>query len=325
MSTLTYGATLLEMAKRIAPDGSQMTIAEIMTLENAMLRDIPWVSANDIWSHKSLRRASQPAGSWRGMNEYVAPEKTTTDEIMDVIGIIEGFSVADKLWIDRQPNPGMARMGNATAFLEGMARTLGSAFLYGNTNVTPKTPHGLAPRIATLGRYAVGGSGTGSDVTSVYVVTWGRGACYGIYPKTGTGPSGEFLIQHTDLGVLVDTNTAGAKLVTYQDNFKFEGGLVVEDPRCLGRYANIETAGSSNLFDEDNLIRLINRMKTGPGTAIYANETIKTQMDILAKDKNNIRFTINTVLSGEPVTSFLGIPIRKIDSQILLDTEDAIA
>lgn len=171
MSTLTYGATLLEMAKQIAPDGTQMTIAEILTKENQMLLDIPWYSANDIWSHKSLRRAKRPSGSWRGINEYVTTGKTTTDEIMDVIGIIEAFSVSDKLWVDRQPDPMKARMGQARAFLEGMAEDLGSAFLYSNNAVTPKQPHGIAPRLAASGRYVILNGGGGSDTTSIFAIT----------------------------------------------------------------------------------------------------------------------------------------------------------
>lgn len=327
MATLTAGYTLLEMAKGIGPDSTQMTIAETMAKEMALLGDIPWYPANDIWSHKSLRQGKLSGGSWRGINEYVTPGTTLTDEIMDVIGIIEDFAVYDKLWIDRQPSPAKARMQRARMYLEGMAQSICSAFLYGNSAVTPKQPHGLAPRMNVLGRYVIGASGTGNDVTSVYIVTWGEGACYGIFPKTGQTPGSEFPVTHRDMGEKVDTNSSGNKLVVYEDNFKFEGGLVIEDPRCAGRVANIETAGTSNLFDEDYLITLLNRMKVGAGTRIYCNETIKTQMEIMLKDKTNVNYTADKGdgLGGEPVLRFRGIPVRKIDSAILLDVEAAIA
>ncbi|MFZ2937662.1 MAG: major capsid protein [Candidatus Omnitrophota bacterium] len=326
MATLSAGYTLLEMAKSIAPDGTQMTIAEIMAKEMAIFYDIPWFPSNDIWSHKSLRQAKLSSGTWRGINEYVAAGTTLTDEVLDVIGIVEDFAVYDKLWIDRQPDPQKARMGRARMYIEGMAQSICSAFIYGNNRVTPKQPHGLAPRLASLGRYVLGASGTGSDVTSIYVVTWGEGRAYGVYPKFGDSPSGEFPVLHQDMGVKVDTNSSGYKLVVYEDNFKFEGGLVIEDPRCVGRIANIESAGTTNIFDEDLLIRLINRMKVDAGTRMYANETITTQMQILLKDKTNVNFTPGggAGLSGEPIVHFQGIPVRKIDSAILLDTESAI-
>lgn len=327
MPTITAGYNLLEMAKNIGPDSTQMTIAEIMAKEITLLADIPWFPSNDIWSHKSLRQAKLSSGTWRGINEYVAPGTTLTDEIMDVIGIVEDFAVYDKLWIDRQPDPSKARMGRARMYIEGMAQGICSAFLYGNTQVTPKRPHGLAPRLAALGRYVVGAGGSGSDVTSCYVVTWGENKCYGIFPKHGQAPGSEFPVMHRDMGERVDTNSEGKKLIIYEDNFKFEGGLVVEDPRCVGRYANIEAAGTTTIFNEDHLITLLNRMKVDAGTRIYVNETVKTQMEIALKDKSNVNFTSSggDGLSGEPILRFRGIPVRKIDSAILLDTESSIS
>lgn len=327
MATLTAGYTLLEMAKAIAPDGTQMVIAEIMAKEMAVFQDIPWFPANDIWSHKSLRQAKLSKGTWRGINEYVAAGTTLTDEVLDVIGIVEDFAVYDKLWIDRQPDPKRARMGRARMYIEGMAQEICSAFLYGNNKATPRKPHGLAPRLGSLGRYVIGCGGTGSDVTSVYVVTWGEGRCYGVYPRTGEAPAGEFPVLHKDMGEKVDTDSAGKKLVVYEDNFKFEGGLVVEDLRCAGRVANIETSGTTNIFNEDKLIELLNRMKVDAGTRIYCNETIKTQMEIAMKDKTNINYSAEKGegLAGEPVLRFRGIPVKKIDSAILLDTESTIS
>lgn len=327
MPTITAGYTLLEMAKGINPDGTQATIAEIMSKEISLLEDIPWFPSNDIWVHKSLRQAKLSGGTWRGINEYVSSGTTLTDEILDVIGIIEDFATYDKLWVDRQPDPVKARMSRARMYLEGMAQEICSAFLYGNTNITPKKPHGLAPRLSALGRYVIGAGGTGNDVTSCFVVTWGEGRVYGIFPKHGQAPGSEFPVIHRDMGERVDVNSSGNKLIVYEDNFKFEGGLVIEDPRCIGRYANIETAGASNIFNENDLITLLNRMKVDGNTRIYVNETIKTQMEIALKDKSNVNFTSSggDGLSGEPILRFRGIPIRKIDSAILLDTESAIS
>lgn len=327
MATSAAGYTLLEMAKNIAPDGSQMRIAKTMAKAIPLILDMPWYPSNDIWTHKSLRQAKESAGSWRGINEYVASGITLTDEQMDVIGIIEDFATYDKLWIDRQPDPTMARNGRALMHIQGMSKEICSAFLYGNHKVSPKKPHGIAPRVASLGRYVIGCGGTGNDTTSIYVITWGEGKVYGVYPKHGESPGGEFLLKHTDMGVRVDVNSSGNKLIVYEDNFKFEGGLVVENPMCLGRVANIETAGVVNLFDKDKLIELIGNMEIDENTVIYANETILTQMRIQLSDKQNIYYTPGkgAGLFGEPVMFFDGIPIRKIDSSILLNTESAIS
>jgi hypothetical protein len=66
-------------------------------------------------------------------------------------------------------------------------------------------------------------------------------------------------------------------------------------------------------------------MNTGPGTRIYCNETILTQMQIRTKDKSNVYFTPgNNALSGEPVLFFNQIPIRTFSREILVNTETAI-
>lgn len=330
MATSTAGYTMVEMAKAIAPDGSQMTIAMTLAKEMSMFFDIPWYPSNDIWSHKSLRSAKLATGTWRALGEYIAGGKVLTDEVDDVIGIVEDFATYDKLWIDRQPDPAKARLGRAKMYLEGIAQTIMTAFLYGNNNISPKQPHGFAPRLASTGRYVLSGGGSGSDTTSIFIVTWGEGQVYGVYPKHGMSPGSEFPIAHRSMTGpegKVETNSSGNKLIVYEDNFKFEGGLVVEDPRCVGRYANIETAGSSNIFDEDYLIRLKNRMKITEKTVMYANETITTQMEIKLKDKNNVNFTPGggQGLSGDPIVRFAGIPVRNIDSSILLDTETALS
>lgn len=330
MATLGAENSIIEMAKNIAPDGSQMTIAMTMAREMPIFLDIPWFPSNDAWMHKSLQSAKLSTGTWRGTNEYVPSGKTLTREQYDVIGIIEDFASYDKLWIDRQPDPNKARLGRAKMHIEGMSQEVCSAFLYGNNKINPKKPHGFAPRLNALGRYVLGCSGTGSDLSSLYIVTWGEGCVYGVFPKNGTAPGGEFPVMHkstTGPEGRVDTDSSGNKLIVYEDNFKFEGGIVVEDPRCLGRVCNIETAGTTNILSSSVVSEVIGRMKVTEKTVIYANETIITQMRNLMNAKVNVYFEPGkgAGLFGEPVLYFDTIPIRKIDSSILLNTESALS
>jgi hypothetical protein len=119
---------------------------------------------------------------------------------------------------------------------------------------------------------------------------------------------------------------AAGLMEVIRQHFVVRCGLVVRDPRSIGRVANIESSGTTNLFDEDNLITLLNNMNTGPGTRIYVNETVLTQMQIRAKDKSNIYYTPGgNALSGEPPLYFQGVPIRPLSRELLLNTEDAIS
>src|SRR5512139_2955530 len=103
----------------------------------------------------------------------------------------------------------------------------------------------------------------------------------------------------------------------YRDHFKVDVGLSVRDERCIARYCNIERSGTTGIFDDDEVIRLMNRMPdAGSGAVLYVNADIKSQMEIALKDKTNVNFTLDNGLGGVPVLRFRGCPVRKVD-QIL--------
>lgn len=329
MATLTSKYSLAEQAKRLDPDGKLSEIVESLNLEmGEILNEAPWLPSNDIWTNKTVRRGSLPTGSWRKLNSGVATEASRVTDVLDVIGMLETYAEYDKEYIDNMPEPARARLDEAKAFLEGLGQTLISSILYSDADADPDKMHGLAPRMATLdGEFVIGNGGTGSDTTSIFVVTWGRTEVYMVYPKN----SGVVGIKHTDLGevTLTDATTSAPNTSQYQgyrDHFQVKCGLVVKHPKAIGRIANIETTvGAANSFNEDKLIELLNNMKTGPMTRIYCNQRIKTQGEIALKDKLNVNWTADKGLSGEPFLSFQSIPVRKIDKQILLNTETAIS
>jgi Major capsid protein GP7 len=324
MSTLISTYSLVEQAKRIDPSGSQAMIAEVLNRKMGMiLQDAPWMASNDIWTNKTTRRASLPTGSRRKLNQRISASVSRTTEVLDVIETLEDYCDVDAALVDSMPSPALFRSGEVDAFIEGLGQTIVSDLLYADSNADPDAMHGIAARLGTLdGRFVIGASGTGSDVTSIYVVTWGQPTAHLIYPKNMSATLG---VQHVDKGQVTSETTAGLMEI-YRDHFIIRCGLVVRDPRAIGRVANIESAGSSNTFDEDDLITLLNNMNTGPGTRIYCNETIMTQMQIRAKDKANIYYTPGgNALSGEPLMYFQGVPIRHFSREILLNTESAIA
>lgn len=324
MSTLTSTYSLVEQAKRIDPSGNQMQIVEVLNRgTGGILQDAPWLPSNDVWTNKTTRRGTLPTGSRRKLNQRITQSVSRTTEVMDVIEQIEDYCDVDVALVDSMPSPGVFRQGEVNAFVEGLGQTIVSDILYGNSFADPDCMHGIAPRLDTLdGRFVIDGAGTGSDVTSVYVVNWGFDTCHLIYPKNMAPTLG---VQHVDKGQ-VTSETSSGLIEVYRDHFLVRCGLVVRHPRAIGRVANIEYTGAANTFDEDDLITLLNNMVIGSGTRIYCNESILTQMQIRAKDKANVYYTAGSgnVLSGEPPMYFQGIPIRKIDREILLNSETAI-
>lgn len=329
----TYG--VVELAKRLDPDGSTAIIANVLAEDNEIIQDGIWQPSNDIWAHKTTRSIKLPTGTWRKINAGVAVETAKTEEVWERIGLLESFSEIDVELVDNAPDPRTARMQEARMFIEGMGQTLAKTLIYGSTAGSSTATaaeefQGLANRMPTLdpnGNVLTGG-GSGGDTTSVFVVCWGQDTVFMVYPKNNAPNAG---IVHEDLGrVVVSSATTGkastAQYMAYRDHFVIRVGLVVRDPRCIGRIANIETTGTSNLFDEDDLITLLNRMPGhGRGAHIYVNDTLLTQMEIALKDKNNVNYTSDRGegLAGVPMMFFRGHPVRLCDQ--ISDAETVIA
>lgn len=312
--------TLIEVAKRKDPDGGMAAIAEVLNETNDILQDAVWREANDTFSNKAVRRAKLPSGSWRKISEGVAYESSETLEVVDNIGMLETWAQNDVELINAFPNPAQARNDEAMAFVEGLGQTMAETMIYGNSNTTPEKFTGLAPRMASLlttTNVLNEGGSSGSDQTSIFVVDWGPTSVFMIYPKNSKAG-----LEHKDMGLDIVRDSSGNMYEAYVDKFVWKAGMVVKNSKSIGRIANIETTGSSNIFDEDNLITLLNRMTKGPGRRIYANQTVLTQMEIRAKDKTNINYSFVDGLAPGPVLTFKGVPVREVEQ--ILDTEGAL-
>lgn len=325
--------TLLEKARRTDPKGDSAAIAEILDQTNELWQDIPWVEANGATYHRITRRTSLPSGDFRDYNEGVTTGATTTETIDEGLAMLEKYAENDKALIDLFPDASAARMQESAGIIEGMGQTFMKTMFnrtttvnYGDTAVNRKRINGFPQRLDTLqsAGLVIDAGGSGADTTSMYIVQWAPGKVYMAYPK-GSPMMG---VEHRDMGeVTVSRATTAspetAQFQAYRDWFKIHFGLVVHDNRCIARIANIESSGSSNIFDEDLLIDAIYRMPNdGAGGIIYCNNTIKAQMHKRVKDKANVNLSMETAF-GQKVLSFQGMPIRRIDQ--IGNTETAIS
>lgn len=314
--------TLLELSRRLDPKGNAAVIAEVLDEVNPILKDAPWTEANNTFSHKTTRRLDVPSGSWRKLNSGVEAEASQTIEITETIGMLESYAENDKVIIDAYPDKAAGRMQEVRPFLEGLGQELAQTIFYGSTTTDPEEFDGLATRMASIDAdgLVIDEGGSGSDCTSIYVVQWGLDKVHMIYPK-GSPNTG---IVHKDLGEETKVDSNDKMWQVYRDHFKVSAGIVCRDPKCMARLANIEPDGSSNIFDEDNLIKLLNRMRNnGAGAVIYCNQDILTQMEIKLKDKTNVNYTPQKGegLAGEPVMYFRGHPVRVCDQIVNTETD----
>lgn len=320
--------TLVELAKRTL-DGQHLTIAEVLAETNEVLTDAVWIESNQPTSHVTTKRTSLPSGTWRKINEGVADEASSTKQIVETMGNLETYSKVDKFLVDLAPNPREFRSQEDLAFVEGLSQTLAdvlfksnSGTVYGDMSSYPERFNGFVIRYNTVSGYdnVRDEGGSGNDCTSLWVVQWGPSMVHMIYPRNS-----KMGIEVRDLGEDTVQDGNSKDYQAYRTHFVLRAGLVVRDDRCVQRLASIEgeETATNHGLDEDNVIRMLNDLPyQGKGAVIYCNKTIKSDLDIRAKDSGNLAVASVDDAFGRPVTLFRGVPVRRVDA--ILDTETAL-
>src|SRR5436190_10241112 len=124
MSTITDSGfpTLLNVAKRLAPNGSIATdIAEILNKELPLLEDMPWKEGNLPTGHRVTSRTGLPSPSWRKLNQGLDPVKSETAQYDESTGMLEAFSKVDAALAALNGNTVAFRASEDKAFLEGFS------------------------------------------------------------------------------------------------------------------------------------------------------------------------------------------------------------
>jgi len=312
--------TLVELAKR-TNNGNLLEIAEVLSITKEMFQDAVWIEANQTASHVGTKRTNLPSGTHRQANQGVASEASSTKQVAEPICRLEAHSRVDEAILDLAPDKAKARSQEDLAFVEGLGQTIETNMIYGDIDTNPEQIDGLATRYdATADANVIGASGTGSDTTSLWVIEWGPMKVHMIYPKGSKAG-----LQTEDMGKQLVTNDSGSTYFwAWFTKFVAWYGIYVHDDRCVQRIANIETSGTENKLDDDDIIEALNLLPQAGGggsTAIYVNRTLKTQLEILAKDKSNVNYTSDNAF-GVPLTRFRGIPVRLCES--IVNTETAI-
>jgi hypothetical protein len=345
----TTNLTLADWAKRQDPDGGTPIIVDLLSQSNEWLSDMSWIEGNQTSGHKTTVRTGLPEGTWRMLYQGISPTKSTTAQIVENCGNLEGVSRIDKDLADLNGNSAQFRMGEDAAFIEGMSQQFSSALAYSNSLQTPAQFMGFAPRYNTLSTAAavsaniIDAGGTGSTNTSIWFVGWGPNTVTGIFPKGKMAG-----LQMLDKGEVVYYPGDGKQYQTYQSLFKWECGLCVRDWRYVVRICNIDV----DLLDATtapNLANLLvmaaNKFPTAPAGlsavqsaerpsgvvgparfAIYCNRTVRTALELQLLNKpsgsNTNIYLTSAEWDGKVISLFRGVPIRTVDS--LLNTETRV-
>lgn len=333
------GATnlsLLDVARRIDPNGKAAAIAEVMHHYNEILEDIPFVEGNLPTGHKTTLRASLPTPTWRLLNQGVVRVKTTTNQITTTCGMMENYSDIDKDLALLNGNTQAYRMQEDKGIIEGMSQALATTLVYGDTDVYPERFVGLAPRYYTLAGSATSGNiinAAGSTtLTSIWLVGWATDKVFGIYPKGSQAG----LVQQ-DLGEVTALDSSMNPYQAYRTHYQHKVGLVVADWRFVVRICNIDTTALLTAGDTSdtsaNIIKLMCRaldLITPSGSAklcFYCNNTVKSMLRVKMMSRSNTWVTLENLQGAggitRPTLQFMGYPVRRIDE--ITNAETAIA
>ena len=323
MATLSaIHPTLLDVTKRLDPEGNIDAIAELLSQTNEVLDDMVWLEGNLPTGHRTTVRTGLPTPTWRKLYGGVQPTKSTTAQVTDACGMLEAYSETDKALADLNGNTAAFRLSEDRAHIEGMNQEFASTLFYGNESTEPEAFTGFAPRFnstsANNGENVISGSGSGSDNNSIWLVCWGPNTVHGIYPKGSVGG-----LQFQDKGQVTIENIDGSngRMEAYRSHYRWDCGLTVRDWRYVVRVANVDLSDlTKNAASGADLIDLMTQaVEQVPNINLgkpvfYVSRTIRSflRRQIMNKVANST-LTMEQV-GGKLVTLFDGIPVRRVDA-----------
>jgi hypothetical protein len=329
MAGLGTGVSLIDVAKRLDPNGRIAQIAGALSQTNDIITDITWKESNLPTGHQTTVRTSLPTVAWRLANQGVTPSKSTTAQNIDSIGMLESWFEVDKDVADLNGNTAEFRLSEAKPFVESMGQELVQTLFYGNAGLAPEEFTGLSPRYSAttlaLGQNIILGGGSQSDNSSIWLICWDTETVTGLYPKgSQAGLVHENLgLQTVTMATGVGPGTTNGRLRAYQDHWQWKAGLSVKDWRYAVRIANIDISSlvakssAADLFDL--MIKATHRIPNmNMGKCVfYMNRTCFQMLDIQARDDvtSGGQLTYQLV-DGRPLTTFRGIPVRLCDQLV---------
>jgi hypothetical protein len=332
MSALSMSATLLDISKRIDPDGSVAMIIEQLAEDNQILQDMAWMECNQRTNHLTTVRNGLPTTYWRKYNKGTPSSQSTTTQITDPTAMLEGRSNVDAelVEINAGKDEGKSyRFSEDVAFLEAMNQKVARTLFYGSSEDSDQFV-GFAERYnsyqttdKTLSSYNVlDAGGTGTDNTSIWLIGWGDRSTHGLYPQ---GSNAGFSMEDLKKREVQDED--GNEFTAYTSKYTWKPGLTLRDWRYVVRIANIDVSNLSGGSAADLVTLMIKAQArlplnmSGVKPVWYCNETIQTYLDLQLLDKSNACFSRKD-LEGEDVLMFRGKPVRRVDQ--LLDTEAVV-
>ncbi|KKN59767.1 hypothetical protein LCGC14_0538570 [marine sediment metagenome] len=323
-------------AARMSHNNEIIDVAEVLNETKDILADAFVMQANDYTSHVVSRRTALPGSEWVKVGNGWDATSGSLNQVRETIGMVKSRYLCPEDVMRIQPNKDKFRSQQERAHIEGMgqevANTLMGNWSAGNLTQDPSEEFaGFSLRYPNLGtadsNYVINnGNGSGSDNTSIWFVQWGPGRVFLTYPRHSTQAG----LKKDDKGLVytLGDNASGTaaqrnkQLWAFITEFSWDVGLVIEDTRSVKRLCNIDSVSTeTNTLDYDKIIQIRNNFRGNDTIFMYVNETVFTQLDILAVDKTNVHYVPDGPF-GKSQLFFRDMPVRRCDA--ITDVEAVI-
>jgi len=331
MATLTAThPTLLDFKSRLDPNDKVMQVIELLNQQNEVLQDIPWKEGNLLTGDVTSVRTGLPAPTWRKLYGGVQPGKSTSAKVTEACGMLEAYAEVDKALADLNGNSAAWRFSEEMAHIEGMNQEFTSSLFYADELTEPEAFTGFAPRFnnqsAANGGNILTSAATpdSTDNASIWLVGWGT-FVHCIYPK---GSKAGISVEDKGQVTIENVDGSNGRMEAYRSHYRWDCGLAVRDWRYVVRInydlEDIVKSGATGPVLADMMGKAIRRIPSlGMCKPVfYANRDTLDAIDLQTNNMPLLAFRSTDDAQGKLVTTFRGIPIRRVDA--LLSTESGI-
>lgn len=326
--TIGANPTLLDFMQALGPNDSVSAIGEVLAQTNKLLDDMTWNEGNTLTGHRFAIRTGLPTPTWRRLYQGVQPTKGSRAQVTAQCGFLEDYAEVDKALADLNGNAAAFRLQEDKGHIEGMSQKLAQYLLYGDEEIEAEGITGIMAhydlKSAGTGENIIDAGGTGTDNASILLVGWGSDKTYGIFPKGSKAG-----LQATDKGqVTAQAKTADGTATgyyeAYRTHYRWDVGFVVQDYRYIVRIANIDRSllgadptvtgytGAHLPYLMFQAMELLPSMENC-NPVFYMDNTILTKLRMQIPNYVKNATLEEAMVGGKRVTSFQGVPIRRVD------------
>lgn len=325
MAELNTGCYTLRdwMKDWMGPDGETLLpIVNMICQTNPIMDHIMWIESNMVDGNKVLIENAWPETVLRTLYEGYVASKGGMIQVTDVMGEFGNKMEVDKKLAELNGMKEQFFIRRSRPHIGSLTQEVVDFLFYGDRTTHPKGFDGLAKRYPySDSPNVINAGGSGSDLTSLWLAVWGENV-HGIFPK-GTKAG----LQQTDPKLVDITDEQnGGTFEGFRKYFTWNAGLTLADWRYVVRVCNIETTGTSNIYDVkksiDAAYKIPNLLN---GKAYwYCNRTVAAQLHYAAINKSNAALTLEQARDGGSVkeVNLHGIPVAVCDA--ILITEDEL-